>query len=190
MYELFEKHFSKDLGTSKSLQVLSSGMNCEPMLLDLFSRHGGASFNERLYRVISFENVESWNVLVTDAFTKFRGKIFCFGCDWLGRIFAVNEDRSARGFRNVLMFEPGTGQVLEIPCDILAFHNKELVEYREEALAYSFYSKWLANGGPVPRMNQCVAYKIPLFLGGKDLIENLELSDSKCLLDNRWAVDQ
>jgi hypothetical protein len=29
------------------------------------------------------------------------------------------------------MLEPGTGQALEIPCNLGAFHDVELVKYRE-----------------------------------------------------------
>lgn len=33
------------------------------------------------------------------------------------------------------------------------------------------------SGNPTPKFTQCVGYKRPLFLGGKDAVENLELSE-------------
>lgn len=35
----------------------------------------------------------------------------------------------------VLMLEPGTGEALEIPCTIKSFHDRELIENRDAALA-------------------------------------------------------
>ena len=82
------------------------------------------------------------------------------------------------------MFEPGTGEALEIPCNIETFHESELIQYREEALAESFYQHWLDDGGMQPAITQCVGYKKPLFLGGRDTVDNLEVAD----LDVYWTV--
>jgi hypothetical protein len=82
------------------------------------------------------------------------------------------------------MFEPGTGEALEIPCGIEGFHDQELVEHREEALAAKFHAAWLASGGRPPNCEECVGYKKPLFLGGKDVISNLEVQN----LDVYWTL--
>lgn len=82
------------------------------------------------------------------------------------------------------MFEPGTGQALEIPCNLITFHDNELISYSEAALAAGFYGQWLANGGATPKHDQCIGYMKPLFLGGKDVIGNLDLSD----LDVYWCL--
>lgn len=82
------------------------------------------------------------------------------------------------------MFEPGTGEALEVPCNIVSFHESELIDYSEEALAASFYNKWLACGGKTPTIKQCIGYKKPLFLGGRDSVDNLEVSD----LDVYWNI--
>ena len=84
----------------------------------------------------------------------------------------------------LLTGEPGTGKTLEIPCNLLTFHDNELVDYREEALAEGFHTQWLVKCGVIPKQEQCIAYKQPLFLGGKDTIENLELSN----LDVYWTL--
>ena len=106
--------------------------------------------------------------------------------DWLGRIFAADASRSEGGHSGVSMFQPGTGEVLEIPCDVDMFHQSELIEYCEEALAESFYRSWISSGGGLPAVDQCVGYKIPLFLGGVDDVQNLELCD----LDVYWTISE
>jgi type VI secretion system (T6SS) immunity protein Tdi1 len=82
------------------------------------------------------------------------------------------------------MFEPGTGEALEIPSNIQTFHDGELIECADAALAIDFHQRWLANGGAEPAYAQCVGYRKPLFLGGTDELENLELSD----LDVYWHL--
>jgi hypothetical protein len=84
----------------------------------------------------------------------------------------------------VVMLEPGTGQALEVPCGVVAFHDAELCQYREEALAECFYKEWRAAGGAVPRVDQCAGYKRPLFLGGSDTTDNLEL----VMLEVYWEI--
>ena len=78
----------------------------------------------------------------------------------------------------VLLLEPGTGEALEIPCSFSAFHE-QLDELREPALAESFFASWpAASPELIPLgVTQCAGYKIPLFLGGKDAPNNLEVID-------------
>jgi hypothetical protein len=40
------------------------------------------------------------------------------------------------------MLEPGTGEVLEIPTTFMAFHEEELVDYQDAALAVEFFNQW------------------------------------------------
>lgn len=82
------------------------------------------------------------------------------------------------------MFEPGTGEALEIPCNIGTFHDEELIQYADAALASEFHERWLVSGGGAPKHEQCVGYKKPLFLGGADEIGNLHLSD----IDVYWHL--
>ncbi len=83
------------------------------------------------------------------------------------------------------MIEPGTGQVLEIPFSFQSFHEN-LDDLREPALAESFFSRWAtANRDRVPLdLRACVGYKVPLFLGGPDEVDNLEVID----LGVYWSV--
>jgi hypothetical protein len=60
------------------------------------------------------------------------------------------------------------------------------LDYADAALATEFFEAWsAANAVSMPLgPDQCVGYKVPLFLGGQDVVENLELTD----LDVYWSI--
>jgi hypothetical protein len=152
---------------------------------ELAGRFAGCSFENGLYRLhdqVSGPRGESW---IAGAFPRFASRACPFGYDWLGRQFAVDSSRVEGGEPLVLLFEPGTGAVLEIPFSLARFHE-QLDELREPALAVSFFASWArANPELVPLAGmQCVGYKVPLFLGGKDHLDNLEVTD----LDVYWSL--
>ena len=58
------------------------------------------------------------------------------------------------------------------------FHNKEIPTNHLVCLASEYYEKWRkANNNYILPHNKCAGYKVPLFLNGKDVVENLEISD-------------
>lgn len=146
----------------------------------------GASFGGGLYRVHDSVTGPPALAFVSDAFPEFAQRVCPFGYDWLGRQFAVDLGRVENGQSQVLLLEPGTGEALEIPVDFVAFHDKELVEQSDAALASEFFWVWSdANREALPLLrSQCVGYKVPLFLGGNDTADNLEISD----VDVYWTI--
>lgn len=76
------------------------------------------------------------------AFPEFGGRFVCFGYDWLGRQFATDSRRGESEDPEILLFEPGTGEALEIRVPFSQFHDAELVDFAEEALALGFFSQW------------------------------------------------
>lgn len=152
---------------------------------ELASRFAGCTFENGIYRLHDAKtgpSAESW---VAEFFPQFASRACPFAYDWLGRQFATDSARIEGGERLVLLFEPGTGEVLEIPFSFGAFHE-HLDELRESALAESFFSSWAkANPEVLPlNVTECAGYKVPLFLGGKDTVENLEIID----LDVYWSI--
>jgi hypothetical protein len=144
----------------------------------------GQTFKEGLYRVHKASELDKWNHIVYEAFPFYSNKIFCFSYDWLGRHFALDFTRMSEGEPMILMLEPGTGEALAIPSTFLSFHEEELVEYPDAALANDFFNEWKKeNSKPVDHSN-CVGYKVPLFLGGEDEISNLEVSD----MEVYWGI--
>lgn len=183
MFEAFQRNFLRDPQDqpSPNIEVLRPEV---PGLREFFAAFGGASFRDGLYRIIAPAELDEWNDRVCLAFPEFEGRITCFGFDWLGSTFAIDSARIESGQKGVVMFEPGTGEALEIPANLITFHDAGLRDFGEAALAISFYEKWRSSGGAAPAFGQCIGYKKPLFLGGSDEVENLEPSD----LDVYWHI--
>lgn len=144
---------------------------------EFFSNFAGATFNGGLYRVHSLAEIEKWTRQVESFFPAFKGKINCFGYDWLGRQFALYSELTSDGQPLVFTFIPGTGKVLEIPTSFQDFHNFEIVDYPNDALASDFFAEWKNTVDDEIQADQFVGYKIPLFLNGEDDLSNLEISD-------------
>jgi len=182
MFEAFERNFPRDpWGRSESS---AADVPPFPGLREFFEAFGGSSFRGGMYRAIHPADLGGWKERVSLGFPEFEARITCFGYDWLGSVFALDAKRLEGGQPGVVMFEPATGEALEIPANIQTFHNVGLMEFGEAALATSFYDKWAAAGGAKPKYTECVGYRKPLFLGGTDELENLEISD----VDVYWHV--
>jgi hypothetical protein len=148
----------------------------------LTERFGGCTFGGGIYRIHTEESAAQANGWVAAAFEKFGNGVSCFGFDWLGRQFAADY-RDPVPDPPVVVFEPGTGEVLEIPVPFSRFHDDELVEQGDAALALTFFERAQAAGLQVS-FDQCAGYRVPLFLGGKDEVENLDVID----LDVYWTI--
>ena len=183
MFEAFQRNFTADPDQEIENTDAHSGSTI-PGLDELIARFGGVSFNRGLYRVVRASDLDRWRVRVSLAFPHIGPRVTCFGYDWLGRVFAADPEREEEGHAGVAMFEPGTGEVFEVPGNVGTFHDQELISHGEAALALGFNQAWLSRGGAVPAFAQCIGYKVPLFLGGADDLENLELSD----LDVYWDL--
>lgn len=183
MFEAFERNFRVDPAWMQDAAGAPPDLGI-PGLSELIVRFGGASFGRGLYRIIRASDVHEWNARVLLGFPKFAKRITCFGYDWLGRAFAVDVQRQVQGQPGVLMFEPGTGKALVVPSNVQTFHDNELIQDADAALAIGFHKEWLASGGTAPTYAECIGYKVPLFLGGVDERTNLELSD----LDVYWHL--
>ena len=148
--------------------------NTEVQSVDDFLRAcSGKSFLNGLYRIHNTEDMTKWNEIVGKTFPQYMDKINVFGYDWLGRNFAIDLKKGT-----ILLFEPGTGEVFDIPVDFEDFHNIEIAQYHEDSLASAFFNEWYeVNNHYILKHNQCAGYKIPLFLNGEDDVENLEISD-------------
>jgi len=129
------------------------------------------------YRLHQRDDVQRFTSLAAEAYPAFASRIECFGANWQGCQYATDRARVERGEKLVLLLEPGTGGALEIPATFAAFHDPQLFEHTDAALALSFYRDWLNAGGAAPAYTQCVGYKRPLYLGGADNVSNLELGD-------------
>jgi hypothetical protein len=153
--------------------------SADPQLVDVFNALGGVTVEGGLYRIYSPQTAATATAMVEDAMPALRGRIDCFGADWLGCQFALDKARLEGDENLVVILEPGTGEVLDAPVSVRSFHDTELVEFAEEALAVSFYRAWRESSGDTDPLDEqtCVGYSAPLFLGGADDVTNLTRSD-------------
>jgi hypothetical protein len=166
-------------GTARTEQPASTqlGELAVPDLPLIISELGGQTFNHGLYRVLREDQLVAARESMEGVFPEYRGRIVPFAFDWLGRHFASDLARVENGRPLVLMLEVGAGEAMEIPASALDFHNVELVEYADDALSAPFWNKWRALNPDDLGFTDCVGYKVPLFLGGADVVANLEIID-------------
>lgn len=107
---------------------------------DFIIQLGGKSFGRGLFNSFSKSNIEKWTDIVSEAFPDFKNLFKLFGYDWLGRCFGVDLRKNSYG--NILMFEIGTDDILEIPCALEVFLDEEIPLYSDACLAMSFFEKW------------------------------------------------
>ena len=187
MFKEFCKFFNlEEIYISKNdiESILNSTQKMATGFSVLFSNLQGNSFGDGLYRLYSLEDTEKWNNIILQAFPEFSNRISVFGYDWLGRQFALDRGRIRDGQPQILMFEPGTADVLEIPCSFMDFHEDEIPNYNDACLASRFFKDWMSINPTILTDSECVGYKIPLYLGGKDVIDNLEKSD----MEVYWTI--
>lgn len=149
---------------------------------DFILQLGGKRFGKGLFNSFSLDNVKKWTEIVNEAYPEFANKFKLFGYDWLGRCFGI--DLREQTYGNVLLFEIGTADILGIPCTFQEFLNEEIPLYSDACLAESFFNEWLEYSDVANEYGECVGYKIPLFLGGEDTVENLEICD----MEVYWGV--
>jgi Domain of unknown function (DUF1851) len=144
---------------------------------DVLEMLAGATFEGGLYRLHNRASATALRPTVELAFPAHRGQIWLFGFDWLGRQFALDASRTKGKEPLVLLLEPGTGEALEIPATLAEFHESTLIHETEAALAESFFRTWRSNApnGSLDH-SQCAGYRVPLFLGGRDEVDNLEVT--------------
>ncbi|UVC10164.1 DUF1851 domain-containing protein [Rhizobium sp. TH2] len=182
MFPVFRANYSKDPWQRASGAEMA-GTPAIAGLPDFFREFGGASFGEGIYRVIIPAEMEDWRGRLKLAFPAHQDAI-PFAYDWLGRLFVLEQDRLVDGEPAVVMLEPGTGEALEVPSNLRTFHEVELIDDHDAALASKFFEAWRTEGNPAPKYDECAGYKVPLFLGGADDLTNLELSN----IDVYWHI--
>lgn len=182
MFERFVNRF----GASETARTGRSPWR-EPRLevasgyVDFARRFAGATFDQGLLRVHDADSGPAAADFIHDAFPEYGGRLRAFAFDWLGRQFVLDEERMRSGEPLVLLMEPGTGMALEIPTTFSELIDDELVESSDAALLDQFFEEWSErNPGVLPlAFDQCVGYEVPLFLGGTDDVDNLEVTNTE-----------
>lgn len=165
MFSVFLNFFDESLEVNYS----------DNLYKDFVNQLGGKQFGNGVFNTFTVNMVERWNGIVTEAYPEFSNMFSVFGYNWMGRCFGVDLRKNTYG--NILLFEIGTNDVLEIPCSFASFLNEEIPLYADACLAKTFFDEWMAVPERKLSFGRCAGYKIPLFLGGEDSIANLEESD-------------
>lgn len=146
---------------------------------ELVKKFAGCAFRGGLYRLFETRDIPKWNAIIVEAFPPAEGDVQVFGHDWAGRVFALSLSSGT-----VVIFDPGTGDALDTEHDLADFHNIDIPEKHRVSLLSESFGEWKAAGGAEPQYGQCVGFKVPLFLGGQDTVENLEISD----MEVYWGI--
>jgi hypothetical protein len=140
---------------------------------EFIKQYNGKTFLNGLYRIHQTNDLKKWNDIIERTFPMTIGKVSVFGYDWLGRHFAIYSETET-----VILLEPGTGEVFDTCLNFYDFHNIEIPNNHINCLSSEYFKEWYeASNHYILPHNKCVGYKIPLFLNGKDTIENMEVSD-------------
>ena len=153
---------------------------------ELTSRFAGCSFENGLYRLHDASSGRRAADLIGEVFPELSTRSHSFAHSWRGDQFVIDSAGApAPDGPPVVMLEPGTCQYFVLPMSFSSFHER-FGELREPVFAASFFAAWAAaNPRSVPLgPTQCVGYKLPLFLGGKDSPDNLQVSE----LEVYWRV--
>ncbi len=180
-----DKFKSVYTATAQSENLFSSNEQAflVPGLAEILAELGGQTFNHGVFRVFRADQIPAAVQAMEAMFPQYRGRLLPFAFDWLGRHFALDLAKGENGHPQILMLEVGTGQAMIIPVPVMDFLNVELVEYAADALATSFWQEWRSLNPADLAFTDCVGYKVPLFLGGTDVVANLEVSDMSVYIE-------
>lgn len=164
--------FLKSYGVNKEIRYTNN------FYKDFFDNLGGMQFDDGLFNTIRLEDAGKWEEYLVDAFPKLDGKVLPFGYTWDGVFFSIDL-RDGK----IFVCDVGENSCFWIGISLADFLNECLTDPSMDSLNSAEYRQWKATNGPVP-YGFCAGWRIPLFLSGKDEIENRELSD----LEVYWGV--
>ena len=149
----------------------------------LLKMYEGSTFNEGMFKIHTLGSSFFWTEIVTTFFNQYKNSCYCFGFDWMGRQFAYHDKD---GKTKILMFDCSTAEVFEIEQTIDVFFDEDLVDYINETLdTETFYAFKELNKIKNLSFKNCISYITPLFLGGEDNLQNLEVID----MEVNWEVN-
>ena len=166
-------------------EVGSSALFNLPELRDLFEGFAGATFEKGLFKIHTIGSFYLWTEMAFEYFKKYKGNSYCFAFDWVGRQYAVNYD-SGKTF--ILLLDPATAEVFKLEANIESFLSEELDDFKNGHLEIEKFNILSRNTVPSLQFSQCMGFKKFLFLGGKDELDNFEVSDMEVYWELSYQV--
>ncbi|MSS84581.1 hypothetical protein FYJ24_07355 [Actinomycetaceae bacterium WB03_NA08] len=146
----------------------------------------GVSLNQGMLRFHDAETGPLYRALVGEAFPDFAARgVDVLAFDWQGRQYATVD--SGGGESDIWVADIGRGSI-DAVCSVENFiaalkddHAFDTVFERE--LLDQWRGMVGAENSVIP-FDSCVAYEVPIFLGGSEGVDNLEVAD----LEVNWTV--
>ena len=140
----------------------------------------GKIYERGLFRIYNFKNILRRTQKGKEYFSSERSDYYCFGCDWTGRQFAVNYDNS-----HIFMLDHSINEFSHLKSTLEIFFCDFLVNMKNDVLLGTEFIN-IMDHLKIDQLveNQVLGFKVPLFLGGKDQLDNYIISD----LDMDWDV--
>lgn len=140
---------------------------------ELWSQVGDAPLCDGLLRLVDAESGRNASSFVREGFPELSTRAVPFAVDWIGRVVAIDLGRPP----GLLLIEPGSGQAFEIDESFHDYFDIDLVDDPMTLLESNLFGAWRNAGGLIPTNGQCVGFKVPLFLGGRGDVPNMEVTD-------------
>jgi len=190
MYDLFNSAYDRDLFEDNHLHGPHTNTRIvqieNPEYLELLKRYEGASFNNGVYRIVRSQDISLWIDCIASIFPDFSKRILPFGYDWLGRFYCLDLERIDNSKPLVLLFSGFTNEVMEIPANIVEFHDRVLIEQSDAALEGGKFFNYL-NFSRATHLSadHCIDMVVPLYMGGTYTVENMKLAE----LPITWEIN-
>lgn len=150
----------------------------------LLTEHGGCDLDKGALRIHSLGSSYYWTLITRQYFTAdFEENVedfYCFAFDWTGRAYAADRKGDV-----LYMFDPATGQYYRIKNNLEAFLNEAFVDFRDEDLLIPQFEELSGLYGDGLAFQDCIGFKVPLFLGGEDEPDNYEVIS----MDVYWELN-
>lgn len=172
--EVFKLSGSDNTYLTQYNEVGSSALSNLPELRELFEGFAGMSFENGLFKIHTIGSFYLWTEMAFEYFKKYKGNSYCFAFDWVGRQYAVNY---ADGRTFILLLDPATAEVFKLDANIESFLSEELDDFKNSHLEIDKFNALSRRTVPNLQFSQCIGFKKFLFLGGKDELDNFEVSD-------------
>ncbi len=169
----------------KYKEVGMLAMSTLPELSDLFNKLSGTEFEEGLLKIHTFGSSYFWTAIAFEFFKRYKGTSYCFAFDWFGRQYAVNYSGNKT---LILLLDPATAEVFEMESNIQSFLNEDTEEFKEVHLDKERFTTFYRKMGHKLKFSQCVGFKKPLFLGGKDDHSNFETGDMEVYWELNYQI--
>ncbi|HWZ16906.1 MAG TPA: T6SS immunity protein Tdi1 domain-containing protein [Mucilaginibacter sp.] len=166
-------------------KVGSSALSNLPELRELFEKFAGMAFENGLFKIHTIGSFYLWTEIAFEYFKKFKGNSYCFAFDWVGRQYAVNY---SKGKTLILMLDPATAEVFELEANIESFLSEELDDFKNGLLEIEKFNTLSRKIVPNLQFSQCIGFKKFLFLGGKDELDNFEVSDMEVYWELSYQI--